>query len=192
MHNPLEKFQYWWQAVLLDSPLQQKSAVCVSTIDADGFPSARFVDLKAVNENGFIFCTSLSSEKSRHIRLNHKIALTAWWDHMGYQVRVTGIAKPLAESDAIVFWQSRDREAQLTTLALEQSKLLTSETAMMLKVKAVGMAYTSDSIPKPANWGGYCVDPISIEFLTFKESRLHLRELYVKTGSEWRKSLLQP
>ena len=57
MNNPIEKFNDLWQQALLDSPLQQKSAVCVSTINAEGFPESRFVDLKKVDEQGFVFCT---------------------------------------------------------------------------------------------------------------------------------------
>lgn len=54
MNNPTDKFKIWWQEALAESPLQQKSAVCVSTIDEQGFPTARFVDLKSVGENGWI------------------------------------------------------------------------------------------------------------------------------------------
>lgn len=55
MDNPITKFENWWQEALINSPLQQQSAVCVSTIDEDGFPSGRFVDLKSASEKGFVF-----------------------------------------------------------------------------------------------------------------------------------------
>nr|WP_314861698.1 pyridoxamine 5'-phosphate oxidase family protein [uncultured Undibacterium sp.] len=78
MENPFEKFNTWWKSALTDSPLKQKNAVCISTIDSNGYPSGRFVDLKAVNELGFTFCTYLSSAKGEHINENAKIALTLW------------------------------------------------------------------------------------------------------------------
>jgi pyridoxamine 5'-phosphate oxidase len=43
--NPFEKFNELWSNALSNSPLQQKSAVCISTIDSNGYPSGRFVDL---------------------------------------------------------------------------------------------------------------------------------------------------
>lgn len=52
MENPIEKFHQWWKLALANSPLQQKSAVCISTIDEDGFPNGRFVDLKSVDVDG--------------------------------------------------------------------------------------------------------------------------------------------
>lgn len=192
MDNPIDKFQHWWKAALHNSPLKQKSAICISTIDADGFPSSRFADLKAVDQQGFTFCTYLDSAKGKHISQNPKIGLTVWWDHIGYQVRVLGIAKPIADADAVIYWKTRSRDAQLTTTALEQSQPLASEEELRLKVEMVEKLYLDSEIPKPKNWGGYCITPISVEFLTFKESRLHLRELYQKHESGWLKSLLQP
>ena len=192
MKNPIEKFQQCWQTALLNSPLNQKSAVCVSTIDSGGFPSGRFVDLKTVNELGFTFCTYLDSAKGKHLNQNPKTALTVWWDHVGYQVRVVGVAQSIEESDAVVFWKTRSRDAQLTTTAFEQSQPLATEEELTSRAEVVAKMHLDTDIPKPQNWGGYCVKPVSIEFLTFKESRLHLRELYEKNERGWIKCLLQP
>ncbi len=100
--------------------MQQKNAVCVSTIDEMGFPSGRFVDLKSVNDSGFVFCTYIDSVKGKEILRNPKVAMTVWWDHVGYQVRVVGVAEPIDETEADSYWTSRSRSAQLTTTAFEQ------------------------------------------------------------------------
>ena len=84
MDNPVSKFRNWWQKALYDSPLKQKSAVCVSTVNEDGFPVGRFVDLKSVGEDGFVFCTYLHSAKGKHIAHTPKVSMTVWWDHVGY------------------------------------------------------------------------------------------------------------
>lgn len=86
MDNPISKFESWWQEALADSQLQQKSAVCVSTIDENGFPAGRFVDLKSVSDSGFIFCSYFDSVKGKHIAREPKTAMTVWWDHVGYQI----------------------------------------------------------------------------------------------------------
>jgi hypothetical protein len=85
MESPMEKFTQWWEAALVQSPLNQKSAVCVSTVGQDGMPSGRFVDLKGADEDGFTFCTYLDSAKGAEIRENPNVALTIWWDPVGYQ-----------------------------------------------------------------------------------------------------------
>lgn len=192
MENPFEKFKTWWKNALTNSPLNQKSAVCISTIDSNGFPSGRFVDLKAVSELGFVFCTYLSSAKGEHLKENSKIALTLWWDHVGYQVRVIGLAEPIDKNEAVAYWKTRNKEAQLTTTAFEQSKKLENEEELRSRIEQISEMYLDSEVPKPNDWGGYIIRPQSIEFLTFRESRLHLRELYTLKEGKWTKSLLQP
>lgn len=192
MDNPIEKFQQWWKQALLDSPLQQKSAICISTIDEDGFPSGRFVDLKFVDEEGFVFCTYLDSAKGKHIQLNPKAALTVWWDHVGYQVRVIGEAQVVSDVEAVDIWKTRKRSAQLITTAFQQSQPLRSQEELQTRVLDASEQFTDKEVPKPSTWGGYRIKPISIEFLTFAESRLHVRELFSRKENIWIKSLLQP
>ena len=192
MQDPIRQFQCWWQAALKDSPLTQKSAVCVSTIDTDGFPSGRFVDLKAADSQGFTFCTYLDSQKGRDLAKNPRVALTAWWDHIGYQVRVVGQASPIDEAKAQVYWQARCRDAQLTTHAFAQSRPLDSQAELKKRFEAVTAKYRNKAPEKPQNWGGYCIAPKTIEFLTVKETRLHLREKYLRLERGWQLQLLQP
>tara|TARA_Y100001960_G_C14774531_1_gene882228 strand:- start:155 stop:733 length:579 start_codon:yes stop_codon:yes gene_type:complete len=192
VNNPIEKFNDLWQQALLDSPLQQKSAVCVSTINAEGFPESRFVDLKQVDEQGFVFCTYYDSNKGQEISRNPKVSLSVWWDHIGQQVRVVGLAEQISEQAAIQFWQTRSRSAQLTTLSCEQSQPLSSESALVEQFDKTQQTFEGKEVTKPQNWGGYSIRPVSIEFLAFAESRLHIRTRFTKKNDVWTKMLLQP
>ncbi|MES1195453.1 MAG: pyridoxal 5'-phosphate synthase, partial [Steroidobacter sp.] len=175
-----------------DNPLTQKNAVCVSTIREDGFPSGRFVDLKVVDENGFKFCTQFDSNKGIEIAHNPKVAITVWWDHVNLQVRIIGGAERLSAEEATACWKTRTRDAQLATLCSNQSQQLDDECQFWERLEMVTRQHEKRDIPRPENWGGYVVRPISIEFLTFKESRLHVRELFELVAGRWRKQLLQP
>ncbi|MBQ4812829.1 pyridoxal 5'-phosphate synthase [Pseudoalteromonas luteoviolacea] len=192
MSNPIDQFLKWWERACVDSPLRQRSAVCVSTIDRDGFPAARFVDLKSVSNEGIVFCTYLDSAKGKEINHCNKVALTAWWDHVGYQVRVTGRAYPLSEEVADRYWKTRTRDAQITTHVCEQSQPLKDPQDLYAKVEEYTQLDTSEPSVKPTNWGGYAIEAHRIEFLTFKEDRLHLRELFTLNSGVWSKSYLQP
>lgn len=192
MDNPIAKFERWWQEALADSPLNQKSAVCVSTVDVNGFPAGRFVDLKSVSENGFVFCTYFDSAKGKHIARNPKTSMTIWWDHVGYQIRVVGTAEVITAGEADAFWQTRSRSAQLITTAFAQSEPLDSEVGLAIRLEEASAKFADKAVLRPDNWGGYCIKPVSIEFLTFRESRLHLRELFECEGNGWVKKLLQP
>ncbi|GAA0342118.1 pyridoxamine 5'-phosphate oxidase [Bowmanella denitrificans] len=192
MIDPIIKFQRWWHAALHDSPLQQKSAVCVSTVDAQGIPDGRFVDLKAADYSGFVFCTNLDSPKGLAISDNPNVAMTIWWDHMGYQVRIVGQAQAIQDKMADQYWHSRHRDAKISTLALQQSQPVADEQLLWEQVTCFSEKFAEQEIARPVNWGGYTVVPQRIEFLTFRESRVHLRELYIKQQQSWHYQLLQP
>lgn len=190
--NPIERFNHWWQLALEDSPLKQKSAICVSTINEQGFPDGRFVDLKQVDNDGLVFCTYLDSQKGLDIRANNKVAITVWWDHVGFQIRVTGTAIAIDEELANKFWQTRSRSAQLTTSCFQQSQPISGADEVERKFSEFSAEQQDTDINKPQNWGGYRVMPLNIEFLNFKESRLHIREKFTRVENSWQKQHLQP
>lgn len=191
--DPFSLFNKWYQLAITDSPLRFPGAVCISTVDTEGFPDGRFVDLKDVSEKGFTFCTHLDSAKANALTHNPKIALTVWWDHIGRQVRVKGIAQPLTDTASERYWAERSREAHITTWGSAQSEVLESPVALTEKLAAAQARFQNvEFIPRPANWGGYCIDPTTIEFLTFREDRLHERVRFQRLSGDWERVLLQP
>ena len=190
--NPLDIFQDWYALALRNSPLKHPKAVCVSTISPRGIPEARFVALKNVTEAGFVFCSSLDSAKGVAIAANTNVALTFWWDHVERQVRVSGTATRISSEDADRHFSERRRDAQLTTVASEQSEPLESQTALEERLRKVEAQFEGKDVPRPANWGGYLVKPLRIEFLEFQANRLHTRTLFTCENTGWTRQLLQP
>lgn len=192
MQDPLKKLDDWWQKAKLNSPLNQKNALCLSTIDEHGFPNSRFVDLKSIEPNGLTFCCCYDSPKGKNIKNNPRVSLTMWWDHVGYQIRMQGIATEADENLSSLFWASRTTGAKIATHGLYQSEEIDSALAITEKCQQSEQLFQNKSIPRPDNWGAYIVEPRSIEFLQFKQNRNHIRELYTQDQSSWRKVLLQP
>ena len=62
---------------------------------------------------------------------------------------------------------------------------------LKLRLREADNQFLARPIPRP-DWGGYCVKPERIEFLSFAENRLHERVLFVLEAGEWQKTLLQP
>lgn len=186
------KFQGWWNQAKADPSLKHKGAMCVSTIDEFGFPNARFVDLKAATDDGFTFCTFLDSKKGIEIEQCQKVAQTIWWENIGYQVRIQGRAARISRIMANEYWQSRNRDAQLATLCSSQSQPLISGQMLLSQLSTLRATFGDAEIPVPDNWGGYVVEPVSVEFLTFKEDRLHFREHFFRNDKHWNRQLLQP
>ncbi|KOY62510.1 pyridoxamine-phosphate oxidase [Photorhabdus heterorhabditis] len=192
IEDPIEKFKIWWKDIEKNTNTKHTGAVCVSTIDNNGFPSGRFVDLKEVSKEGFTFCTHLGSPKSIDIARNEKVGLTFWWENLGYQVRVLGNAKKIPSLVADKYWNMRSRDAKIIALSCQQSQPIASIQELHKQFELKCHDIGNKKISRPDNWGGYIVKPISIEFLSFKENRLHLRELYLYIDSNWQRRLLQP
>jgi pyridoxamine 5'-phosphate oxidase len=47
-------------------------------------------------------------------------------------------------------------------------------------------------VQRPPDWGGYAVRPHRMEFLTFSDSRLHERLLYIRDVEGWHVTQLSP
>jgi len=187
----ISKLSQIWKQARVDSPLSQKSAVCISTIDSAGFPQSRYVDLKEIDGSGFTFCTSYNSEKGKQLSVEPKASLLAWWDHIGYQIRVVGNALRISNVLADKYWRTRSTEAQVASTCFKQSELWDSETSLQ-DFFSSALSSSQQSISRPNFWGGYTVVPHSIEILKFKTNRVHVREQYFRDDSSWKMRLLQP
>lgn len=190
--DPLELFRTWYSLARETSQLKHRGAVCLSTVDQDGFPDGRFVDLKAFSEAGFVFCTRSDSAKGHALAANARAALTFWWDHMERQVRVVGPVLRTSDAVADRYFEERPRDAQITTWASHQSTPLDSVEALEQRVREMQAEFGDSPIPRPDEWGGYRVVPDRMEFLTFKATRLHERLQFQRSGSTWCKRWLQP
>jgi len=145
----------------------EQKHVCVSNIDEDGFPTGGIVDLKTASERGFVFCTHVDSAKGRHIQRDPRTAMTVWWDHVGYQVGIMSHAEAIAAAEADHFWNERSRSGRLTTTVFELSKPMATEDELAARLQKASEELADRHIPRPDHWGGYCVRPVSIEFMTF-------------------------
>ncbi len=190
--NPVDLFLEWYKTATQNSPLNHPKAVCVSTVNASGEPEARFVALKEVSGAGFVFCTAFDSPKGLELADNPNVALTFWWDHIERQVRVSGTAARISDEEADRYFQGRRKDAQLTSLVSEQSQPLEQLERLEKRLQEVEAQFEGQEVPRPENWGGYCVKPKRLEFLKFKADRLHERMLFTYDVNGWIKQLLQP
>ena len=191
-HDPIALFRAWREEATAAGALSLPDAMCLSTVDGDGTPHARFVDLKEVRDDGFVFGTSTTSPKSAHIEANPRVALTFWWDQVKRQVRVSGLATRIPESEADALFRRRSREAQLASWAFEQSAGLPEEVSPADRLNAAHERFGSGEVPRPSHWGGYVVAPDRVEFLTFEPTRAHGRVVYERRAGHWTASELQP
>lgn len=189
--NPINLFIDWFDQAknVID---KDANAMAISTIDNNGFPRTRFVLLKEITKNGFIFYTNYTSEKGKNIEHSDKVSLTFLWKDLEQQIRVLGVATKIDRQKSKEYFHSRPRESQIAAYVSAQSSLLESKLTLEQRFDEARKQFMDQEVPYPAFWGGYEVEPIEIEFWQGRESRMHDRVLYKKNFSKWEKVLLQP
>lgn len=192
MNDPIQKFLGYWDAAKNVSGSANRNSICVSTIDEAGYPNARFVDLKEVSQQGFVFCTDLESQKAREIGLHSKTSICLWWEHISLQCRIRGECTRISDDEANRHWVCRSRDGQLASVVARQDRPLESVEALRKAIAATEHDLLGQPIQRPESWGGFRLAPDRIEFLEFSHDRLHLRTLYTLQGGVWETTLLQP
>lgn len=189
--NPIDLFREKLSEALVLSASLIPKACCLSTKGLDGFPNARFVELKEILEGKFMITGTLSSLKGVEIRADDRVALTFWWQETGTQVRIQGRTTFLESAAADKYFRGRNIDSQIVSSISRQGKELKDEPAL-IDAYRIRVAETKAVITRPEDWGGFCIDPLRIEFLEFHPARLHRRRLFSKEKNDWRMIYLQP
>src|SRR5579864_9474514 len=122
--DPIAQFSAWFEEAKRSRAVEQANAMCLSTIDTDGFPDGRMVLLKQFDERGFVFYTNLRSVKGKALAARPKAALTFYWEPLKRQVRVQGTTALVSNEEADAYWATRPRLAQIGAWASLQSEPL--------------------------------------------------------------------
>ena len=191
--NPIELFNTWLTQAAENEIVVEANAMVLST-EVDDQPTSRTVLLKDLTEAGFTFFSNYESRKGKQISENKNVSLLFPWYPMERQVIVIGSATKISREDSEKYFATRPRTSQIGAWASEQSTELSSRQELENKFKELENKFAKEEvIPTPPYWGGYIVDPISIEFWQGRYSRLHDRIRYVREkNNNWQIKRLNP
>ena len=191
--NPIELFNTWLTQAAANEIVVEANAMVLST-EVNDQPTSRTVLLKDLTDGGFTFFSNYESRKGKQISENKNVSLLFPWYPMERQVIVIGSATKIAREDSEKYFATRPRTSQIGAWASEQSTELSSRQELEAKFKELENKFAQEKvIPTPPYWGGYIVDPISIEFWQGRYSRLHDRIRYVREkNNNWQIKRLNP
>jgi pyridoxamine 5'-phosphate oxidase len=189
--DPVEQFRKWFEEALA-ADLHEPNAMTLATATIDGRPSARIVLLKGFDERGFVFYTNYEGRKARELEDNPDCALVFYWGELERQVRIEGCSSRVPEEESDAYFASRPRGSRLGAWASEQSRTIESREALEDRLRELEERYGDAEIPRPPFWGGYRVEPDSVEFWQGREDRLHDRLIYRRSERGWKIERLQP
>jgi len=189
--GPIQKVNEWVQEAELDS-VALPHAMNVSSINHQGKPSSRMVLLKRISNEGLVFFTDYEGNKGQQIIANPFVALTFWWAKTNKQIRIEGECSKVSKKESDDYFYSRPRGSQISASVSLQSSELESYESLEKKSQQFEEEHLNKDIERPSRWGGFLVKPQSIEFWIDQKNRLHKRELYTYSNSNWEMVLLSP
>ena len=189
--DPIAQFRRWFDEALA-ADLHEPNAMTLASATPDGCPSARVVLLKGFDERGFVFYTNYEGRKARELEINPLCALVFYWGELERQVRVEGRAGRISDEESDAYFAGRPRGSQLGAWASEQSRPVRDRGALEVRLRELEAEYEGREVPRPPFWGGYRIEPETIEFWQGRENRLHDRLRYRRSNGHWRRERLQP
>jgi pyridoxamine 5'-phosphate oxidase len=192
--DPIARFAELLQRAQGTPAIAEPTGMTLSTVNAEGRPSARVVLLKGLDAQGLVFYTNTRSRKGRDIAARPEVSITFWWPQLESQVRFEGPAVRVADAEADAYFATRPRLSQLGAWASDQSAPLRSREELEKRFADLERQYEGKEVPRPAHWSGYRVAPLAVEFWWNRPGRLHERELYTRASPQapWKMTLLNP
>ncbi len=190
--DPVRQFQNWWEEVLR-TVITEPNAMTLATASADGVPSARIVLLKAFSSKGFVFFTNYDSFKGKQLSENPRAALVFFWKELERQVRITGLVEKLSDEENDAYFDSRPLLSRIGAWASPQSQVIESREWLEETERSFTRQFEGKTIARPLHWGGFRVNPVTIEFWQGRPGRLHDRIQYqLQNDGTWKIERLAP
>lgn len=189
--NPIDQYGAWFEEAIKCKILDPYAA-CLSTVNSNYEPSSRILYIRDFNSDGFVFYTNYDSKKGSDLLENNYAALNVFWGELERQIRIQGKISKVDDSISDKYFNARPRSSKIGAWASNQSQIIKDRTELEDKIKFYEEKFKSQEVPRPDNWGGYCLNPKKIEFWQGRPSRLHDRIVYIKENNQWAKSRLSP
>lgn len=189
--NPINQFKLWFNDAKLNNIIEP-NAMILSTISKENTINSRTVLLKDIYKKGFVFYTNYDSKKGKDINHNNNVSAVFLWKKIERQIIIKGYTSKISIKDSEKYFNSRPRKSRIAAWASKQSANLNNSKDLIDSFNFYDKKFKNENIPLPGFWGGYIIEPYSVEFWQGRSSRMHDRILYKKTKKKWDISKLYP
>lgn len=190
--DPLLLFNKWLNEAI-SAEVNEPTAMIVGTVSSEGQPSTRTVLLKELHDNQFVFYTNYESRKGQQLKENPKISLSFVWHELERQVHIEGIAQKNSPEESDEYFKKRPYKSRIGARISPQSRPIDNRMQIIRAFVKEAARWITEDVERPANWGGYIVHAVRIEFWQGRPNRLHDRFLYtLQPNEKWKIQRLAP
>ena len=175
----------------LDAKQKNIEAISISSYNIEiSEVDSRYVNLKFVTNDEFIFFSNYDSPKALSFNSHNQIAALVYWPSINVQIRMKAKIKRKTDEYSQNYFFSRSEEKNALAISSNQSKPIDSYS---LVKENYNKSLKNDDLKEcPKYWGGYSFKPYEIEFWEGNEFRLNKRDLYIKDNTSWNHFILEP
>ena len=189
--KPYSYFQALYREAL-ENGQKGIEAISVSSYNrASSEVEARYVNLKYIANNEWIFFSNYHSPKANQFESHSQVSILIYWASINTQIRMKAkIFKTSAEFSNEHF-QGRTKEKNALAISSNQSQIIGSFDEVEKNFYETLESMTSEMV-RPDFWGGYSFIPYYFEFWQGHKNRLNKRHVFELEDKEWAERFLQP
>ena len=151
---------------------------------------SRYVNLKFILNEEFIFFTNYDSPKAHAFNSNSQIVALVYWPSINVQIRMKAYIKKTSKEFNQKYFIDRSKEKNALAISSNQSKPINSYSQVK---ENYNKSLKRDDLKQcPDYWGGYSFTPYYFEFWEGHKYRLNKRTVFRKNDTKWEKSIIQP
>ena len=194
--SPIDQFARWF-ADAVEAGVREPNALTLSTIGLDGTPNSRTLLMKDFGDGGVTVFTNYTSRKGRELEANPVAAMLFFWKELERQVQVRGRVVKVSRAESAEYFFSRPYASRIGAWASMQSTTIPDRDWLDGRAAVYEEKYPDDGtpecVPLPDFWGGFRLQPESVEFWQGQPGRKHDRFLYrLRHGGSWSVERLSP
>jgi pyridoxamine 5'-phosphate oxidase len=174
-----------WLAEAIVAGVTEPNAMVLATAGPTGRPASRTVLAKGVDAEGVVFYTNYTSAKSHDLDENPWASVTFPWYQLQRQVHFKGRAHRVDQETALAYWRTRPRISQIGAWSSPQSTVVSGREELDRLQQHVEDGFGGrdedaghPDIPLPPHWGGWRIQPATVEFWQGRSGRMHDRLRY--------------
>ena len=177
------------EAIAMDQDMVEAISISSFSKELD-IVDSRYVNLKIVDNEDFIFFSNYQSPKAKQFESHNQISALIYWSKTNIQIRMRAKIMKTSINFNEQYFLSRDSEKNALAISSNQSSEIESYNAV--ESKYMHTLKSADLKKCPDYWGGYIFTPYFFEFWQGHEKRINKRICYKLIDQNWTEYFVEP